>query len=96
MGMIALPHTTPAAMLCNTGYGPAFQGVIYTPLAQQGLTVSRYHILIAPTHPKTLQSRLSVCLCSMERQQPSTLIRPCNICFSLLANFLQNWEALVC
>lgn len=85
MGMIALPHTTPAAMLCNTGYGPAFRGVIYTPLAQRGLTVSRYHILIAPTHPKTLQSRLSVCLCSMERQQPSSLIRPVQHLFQFIS-----------
>lgn len=96
MGMIAVPHAALAAMLCNTGDGPACQGVIYTPRSRRGLTVSRYHIFIAPTHPKTLQSRLSVCLCSVERQQPSSLIRPCNICFSLLANFLQNWEALVC
>lgn len=54
MGMIALPHTTPAAALCNTGDGPARRVVIYTPLAQQGPRVSRYHIFTAPTHSKTL------------------------------------------
>lgn len=92
-GMLILTHTALVPMLCNTGDGPACWGGIYTPLAQWELTVSKYHVAFALTHPKT---QLSVCLCSREKEQPSSLIRVCNICFSLLATFLQYWKTLVC
>jgi len=43
-----------AAVLCIIEDSPACQGEIYSPLAHHRLTVSRYHLLIAPTYPETL------------------------------------------
>lgn len=58
MGVLTLDHTALVPTLCNPGDCPTCRGGIYTPLAQWELTVSKYHVFFALTHPGT---QLSVC-----------------------------------